>query len=92
MMLPWRRGWPGAVLEAVSLTIHSRGQLRPTDTGSCYFQLQIEEGNLLRKYQVTSARDWLDYGPYSVSTRGVIAHKSGAVKSICRPQTTVCTV
>ena len=27
----------------------------------------VEEGELDRKYQVTSARDWLGYGPYSVS-------------------------
>ena len=26
-----------------------------------------EEGELLRKYEVSSARDWLGYGPYSVS-------------------------
>ena len=27
----------------------------------------VEEGHLVRKYEVTSAGDWLGYGPYSVS-------------------------
>jgi hypothetical protein len=27
----------------------------------------VEKGSLLRKYQVSSARDWLGYGPYTVS-------------------------
>ena len=27
----------------------------------------LEEADLVRKYEVTSARDWLGYGPYSVS-------------------------
>ena len=27
----------------------------------------IEKADLVRKYEVTSARDWLGYGPYSVS-------------------------
>ena len=56
MMFPWRREAPGAILETVSLTIHRIELLSVA-----------EQAKLLRKYELTSARDWLGCGPYSVS-------------------------
>ena len=61
---PLEKEEPGAVCEAVNITLKRATQ---TDRHRIKLLSVSEEGKLLRKCEVSSARDWLGYGPYIVS-------------------------
>ena len=66
MIFPRRREAPDAVLETRQFNNIFKRAIQ-TDRHRIKLLSVAEQAKLLRKYELTSSRDWLGHGPYSVS-------------------------